>query len=116
MCPRQPSPKLRVWIAHAVPFHPLQKAGIAGLLLRSRQMGSSAIIAIPCYNEATRLPVHQFKTFASAEHTVRFLFVDDGSSDDTWSVLEGVCQEAPHRFAARRLPMNAGKAEAVRQG
>jgi dolichyl-phosphate beta-glucosyltransferase len=79
-------------------------------------MGSSAVIVISCYNEATRLPVHQFKTFAGAEHAVRFLFVDDGSSDATWSVLEGLCREAPQRLAARRLPMNVGKAEAVRQG
>jgi dolichyl-phosphate beta-glucosyltransferase len=77
---------------------------------------SSATIVIPCYNEAPRLPVHQFKAFACARHLVRFLFIDDGSTDATWSVLEGLCQEDPQRFAARRLPANVGKAEAVRQG
>jgi dolichyl-phosphate beta-glucosyltransferase len=79
-------------------------------------MKSSATIVIPCYNEAARLPVQQFKAFTCAGHLVQFLFVDDGSTDATWSVLEGLCQEAPQRFAARRLPFNVGKAEAVRQG
>ncbi len=77
---------------------------------------SSATIVVPCYNEATRLPVRQFKAFTCTEHAVRFLFVDDGSTDATWSVLEGLCQEDPQRFAACRLPANVGKAEAVRQG
>jgi dolichyl-phosphate beta-glucosyltransferase len=79
-------------------------------------MGSSAIIVIPCYNEAARLPVHQFKAFAGAGHAVQFLFVDDGSTDGTWPVLEGLRQEDPRRFAICRLARNVGKAEAVRLG
>jgi dolichyl-phosphate beta-glucosyltransferase len=79
-------------------------------------MGSSAIIVIPCYNEAARLPAHRFKAFACARHAIQFLFVDDGSSDGTWPVLEGFHREAPQRFAACRLAVNVGKAEAVRQG
>jgi dolichyl-phosphate beta-glucosyltransferase len=79
-------------------------------------MDSSAIIVIPCYNEATRLPVEAFKAFASAERRVRFLFVDDGSTDGTWPVLEGLHEEDPQRFIAYRLTVNSGKAEAVRQG
>ena len=41
---------------------------------------------------------------AIAEHGGQFLFVDDGSTDATWAVLEGLCREDAQRFAARRPP------------
>jgi dolichyl-phosphate beta-glucosyltransferase len=47
---------------------------------------------------------------------VRFLFVDDGSTDGTWRVLEGLHQEEPMHFAVCHLAKNKGKAEDVRQG
>jgi glycosyltransferase involved in cell wall biosynthesis len=74
------------------------------------------IIVIPCYNEATRLQIAIFKAFACTQPAVRFLFVDDGSTDGTWQVLAGLHQADPARFAIYRLPENCGKAEAVRQG
>src|SRR5687768_13536106 len=77
---------------------------------------SSAIIVIPCYNEAGRLQVQVFQTFTCAGHALRFLFVDDGSTDDTWQVLQALHASDPQRFMIDRLPENAGKAEAVRQG
>jgi hypothetical protein len=39
----------------------------------------SAVIIIPCYNEAERLPVHTFQAFTCERHAPRFLFVNDGS-------------------------------------
>jgi dolichyl-phosphate beta-glucosyltransferase len=47
---------------------------------------------------------------------VRFLFVDDGSTDRTRQVLEGLRHESPQHFAICSLAKNKGKAEAVRQG
>ena len=79
-------------------------------------MESPAIIVIPCYNEAQRLRVLQFKAFSCTRPAVRFLFVDDGSTDGTWRVLEGLHREDPQRFAICHLADNRGKAEAVRQG
>jgi dolichyl-phosphate beta-glucosyltransferase len=79
-------------------------------------MMTSAVIVIPCYNEAERLPVHTFQVFACEDHALRFLFVDDGSTDDTWRVLEALHRSDPYRFSIYHLPENAGKAEAVRQG
>jgi glycosyltransferase involved in cell wall biosynthesis len=79
-------------------------------------MESPAIVVIPCYNEATRLQVSTFKAFVCTKPAVRFLFVDDGSTDRTWRMLEGLHQEAPQLFAIYHLTKNRGKAEAVRQG
>jgi dolichyl-phosphate beta-glucosyltransferase len=79
-------------------------------------MGPPAIVVIPCYNEATRLQGSKFKAFACAKPTIRFLFVNDGSTDRTGWVLEGLHQDAPQHFAICHLAQNRGKAEAVRQG
>jgi dolichyl-phosphate beta-glucosyltransferase len=77
---------------------------------------SSAIIVIPCYNEAQRLPIHAFHAFARKGHPHRFLFVNDGSTDSTGSVLHTLHDAAPERYMLCDLPRNVGKAEAVRTG
>jgi dolichyl-phosphate beta-glucosyltransferase len=77
---------------------------------------SSAILVIPCYNEAHRLPIHAFKAFACAGHSYRFLFVNDGSTDDTSHVLTTLHDDDPKSYALYNLPHNVGKAEAVRAG
>ena len=79
-------------------------------------MESPTMIVIPCYNEATRLQVSTFKAFACTRPVVQFLFVDDGSTDRTWQVLNELHQEDPQHFAICQLAENRGKAEAVRQG
>jgi dolichyl-phosphate beta-glucosyltransferase len=98
--------------------HDLQEevASAQGESTRSSTVMSSAIIVIPCYNEAARLQVHTFQTFTCAQHALRFLFIDDGSTDDTWQVLEAIHLSNPRHYAIYQLPKNAGKAEAVRQG
>jgi dolichyl-phosphate beta-glucosyltransferase len=63
-------------------------------------------VVVPCYNEAARLERDTFRAYAAS---VRFIFVNDGSTDDTSAVLHGLGADVidlPHR----------GKAEAVRQG
>src|SRR5215510_11242640 len=96
---------------------PARKSSIGtGKGSRSSAVTSSAIIVIPCYNEAKRLQVHTFQTFVCEQHALRFLFVDDGSTDDTWQVLEAIHMANPRHFAIYQLPKNVGKAEAVRQG
>jgi glycosyltransferase involved in cell wall biosynthesis len=74
------------------------------------------IIVVPCYNESDRFAADCFVAFAAEQAAVRFLFVDDGSSDSTPEVLRKLESRDPHRFALRELPRNRGKAEAVRQG
>jgi dolichyl-phosphate beta-glucosyltransferase len=74
------------------------------------------VIVVPCYNEARRLDTQAFSAFTHERYRVRFLFVDDGSTDETWNVLESLSALDRERFLIRRLPRNVGKGEAVRQG
>jgi dolichyl-phosphate beta-glucosyltransferase len=79
-------------------------------------MNADTTIVVPCYNEGQRLPVDTFRAFAAAEPRVRFLFVDDGSTDETAHVLARLETAAPDRFRAIAQHPNRGKAEAVRIG
>jgi dolichyl-phosphate beta-glucosyltransferase len=74
------------------------------------------ILVVPCYNEARRLRTDVFLEFARAHAGVGFLFVDDGSADDTWALQTGMALAAPGSIRAVRLDTNQGKAEAVRLG
>lgn len=76
---------------------------------------TSSIIVIPCYNEARRLPIEKFQKFVR-ESAVKFVFVNDGSADETLRVLENLHNFARDRFEICNLPENVGKAEAVRRG
>ncbi len=73
-------------------------------------------IVVPCYNEAARLDTAAFLRFAGTAESVRFVMVDDGSTDATSSVLAHLCAARPDRFEQVVLARNSGKAEAVRQG
>jgi glycosyltransferase involved in cell wall biosynthesis len=73
-------------------------------------------IVIPCYNEARRLDIDCFVRFVTGDPPCRLLLVDDGSSDDTLSVLEELRECAPQHVDVLALERNQGKAEAVRRG
>jgi dolichyl-phosphate beta-glucosyltransferase len=79
-------------------------------------MGSSVAIVIPCFNEARRLKVDQFKAYADADRAHRFVFVNDGSTDATLKVVQTLHQDDPQHCAYVDLPRNVGKGEAVRRG
>ena len=79
-------------------------------------MDRHTTIVVPCYNEAARLPVEAFRRFADDVPWVRFVFVNDGSTDETSSVLERLASAAPDRFESLDHDRNRGKAEAVRAG
>ncbi|MEE2753922.1 MAG: glycosyltransferase [Candidatus Latescibacterota bacterium] len=76
---------------------------------------NSIILVVPCYNEAARLDVHAFLDFLDVFPGINYLFVNDGSTDDTGLVIDDLstrrgCVHTLH------LETNSGKAEAVRQG
>jgi glycosyltransferase involved in cell wall biosynthesis len=73
------------------------------------------VIVVPCFNEAQRLDVEAFATYALPGHFVDFRFVDDGSTDDTARVLESI-RGRRDGVVVQRLEKNSGKAEAVRRG
>lgn len=74
------------------------------------------IVVIPCYNESARLRQEAFLEFAKGWPEVRFLMVNDGSTDATQEVLCSLARSDPRHFKVLNLPQNTGKAEAVRQG
>lgn len=75
-----------------------------------------SIIIIPCFNEGQRLPVKIFYEFLREQHLIKFLFVDDGSTDNTYQVLKSLNNSFPKKTDLLKLPKNCGKAEAVRLG
>jgi len=71
-------------------------------------------VVVPCFNEASRLDRPAFLALAR-QPGVRLLFVDDGSTDGTAKLIEGLAAEA-ETIDVLVLPKNQGKGEAVRQG
>src|SRR5215510_14801881 len=55
----------------------------------------STIIVVPCYNEARRLDTRAFTEFRPIGRRVEFLFVNDGSRDETLSLLERLRSDSP---------------------
>ncbi len=75
-----------------------------------------AVIIVPCFNEAGRIPVGAFRSFLADSKSVDFVLVDDGSTDGTRERLEEIRAGAEERVQVLVLPHNTGKAEAVRRG
>ena len=75
-----------------------------------------AIIVVPCYNEARRLNTRAFTQCRVSGHWVEFLFVNDGSADDTLDVLQKLKCTSPDTVRVKDQQPNRGKAEAVRAG
>ena len=77
-------------------------------------------VIIPCHNEEATIPyliraLDELKSELAEDYAVQFILVDDGSSDQTWSLLN-------ERFASRgdslllRHDRNRGVAAAIRTG
>jgi glycosyltransferase involved in cell wall biosynthesis len=73
-------------------------------------------MVVPCYNEGARLKIGSFLEFALSHASIQFLFVNDGSTDNTLAVLDTLCSQYPERMKILDQQPNAGKAEAVRMG
>lgn len=77
---------------------------------------AQTIIVVPCYNEARRLDGRAFTAFCPGNRRVEFLFVNDGSQDETLALLENLRSDSPDTIRVRDQQPNQGKAEAVRKG
>lgn len=73
-------------------------------------------IIIPCYNEYERLKINAFAACIKTNDNVDFIFVNDGSTDNTREIISGLCNSFPDRIIFIDLEINRGKAEAVRRG
>lgn len=75
----------------------------------------NAVIVIPCYNESRRLPIAEYESFLD-QNKDQIVFVNDGSTDGTIQILEGIQHKYPLQVSILNLKKNVGKAEAVRIG
>lgn len=73
-------------------------------------------IVVPCYNEGSRLDLKTFVQFAEKRKDIHLCFVNDGSKDHTRSALAEIKHDSHDNVYVLSTDINAGKAEAVRQG
>jgi dolichyl-phosphate beta-glucosyltransferase len=73
-------------------------------------------LVVPCYNEAARLDAAAFLEFARAHPGVQLVMVDDGSTDTTAAIIDGMRAAAPASVTTVRHAPRRGKGEAVRAG
>lgn len=55
-------------------------------------------------------------TMSQLVHRFEVIFIDDGSADDSWRVIEELAREAPDAVLACRFRKNSGKADALAVG
>lgn len=75
----------------------------------------SCSIVIPCFNEGARLATKTFIDFANNYRNVHLVFVNDGSTDNTLTLLEEIKKETGNVAIIDRKK-NGGKACAIRDG
>ncbi len=73
-------------------------------------------IIVPCYNEENRLPVTDFERNLSVNKNLFICFVNDGSSDNTIQLLNGLYQKFPENILVVDKKQNAGKSAAIFTG
>jgi len=74
------------------------------------------VIIIPCYNEADRLDTNKFIDYLSQNKHLHFIFVDDGSTDNTSKIINQLISKYNSLVSLLTNETNKGKAESVRLG
>ena len=74
------------------------------------------VIIIPCYNEADRLDTNKFIDYLSQNTHLHFIFVDDGSTDNTRKIINQLISKYNSLVSLLTNETNKGKAESVRLG
>ena len=75
-------------------------------------------VVIPLFNEEESLPeLHQWiqKVMDKEQFSYEIIFVDDGSTDHSWEVIQHICASDSHVKALRFL-RNYGKSQALNAG
>ena len=76
-------------------------------------------IVIPLYNEEESLPelgAWIDRVVSSMGKSYEVIYVDDGSNDSSWKVIESLVAENPDVVHAIKLRGNQGKSQALRAG
>lgn len=77
---------------------------------------SKIAIIIPCYNEEKRLIKESFINFLSSNSDIDLIFVNDGSSDNTISILKTIQLAFEKKVFIINIDSNKGKANAISEG
>lgn len=77
-------------------------------------MDKRIAIIVPCYNEELRFPIQYWKEIVMTENEINWLFIDDGSLDRTFEILQEMCTGTPSRVI--KSANNGGKGNAIRKG
>ena len=81
-------------------------------------------IVIPCYNEEQMLPItaealikklDKLKADGRIAHDSKVMFVDDGSKDKTWEIIQKLHEASPV-FTGLKLSRNKGHQNALLAG
>lgn len=103
---------------------PVAEASATPVVLREVQAPiaprTAVTVVVPCFNEELVLPylantLDDVRRDLSAAYDLRFVFVDDGSTDETWPQLERIFGARPD-CALVRQPRNMGVAAAILAG
>ena len=87
-------------------------------------MSKTLYMVVPCYNEQEVLPETSKRLLEKLQSLVlknkiadnsRIMFVNDGSKDQTWSMIKGLCEENS-AFAGVNLSRNRGHQNALLAG
>lgn len=88
-------------------------------------MSEILYIVVPCYNEEEVLRItaeqldilmNDLKKTDKISSDSRVMFVDDGSKDKTWSIIEALASEKPDLFKGLKLAHNRGHQNALLAG
>jgi len=79
--------------------------------------GKKISVVVPCFNEELNIPMlyNEVKSQVPSQYTVEFIFVDDGSSDSTLSVLKKLKAENANVFFIS-FSRNFGHQNALKAG
>ena len=76
-------------------------------------MSNKVVIIVPCFNEAKRLNRNYFETLSNINNTL-WIFVDDGSTDNTVQILQELSKKPNIDFL--HIGQNVGKSRALAYG
>lgn len=74
------------------------------------------VVVIPFYNESKRFEERKFIDFVQATTNFTFVLVNDGSTDDTISILKKIESIFPEKIFVLDNSFNQGKGESCRKG
>lgn len=102
---------------HEAPAHAALVASPVPIVHGTSDDGPRISIVVPALNEAESLPelTERIAAALDGKESYELIFVDDGSTDDTWKTIERLCAQSRH-VRGVKLRKNFGKAMGLTAG